>query len=568
MINHNHTIIKKQVVLLVLVLSTLVSIGQDSPLNKRLTLNIEQVRMEDALFLISETGGFNFCYNSDLIPKDSIVNVSALEGQVGPLLTKMLGTEVDFISVGNHIVIRKKEPKIEVADIVKEVEISGFIIDDATGNRMTEVTVFEDYQRKTYVTDSIGKFSFKLSSTIRSVALSIGKDGYFDTSLVIVPNRNMRLIIGMSQKPVEPTIKKLETVEIVEVENSVTVADELITSLSSKLIAVQDRKYFPAQISFLPLVGSNGINQLGTTNYFSFNIFGGMTKATKGLEIGGVLNINRQEMHGLQIGGASNVVGTDVKGMQITAGYNYAGKDAEGWQFSGVGNHVKRNMSGLQLSFGLNIVGDKAKGMQLSPLFNYARNISGVQFGLINVSDTINGVAIGLLNISRSGYVRIELEGSDVLHNSFRFKSGTNYLYTILEGGISWGNGMEAYGIGAGLGARVEYAKKRMFSEFDTDVFWIMENQAPAFDLNIVVRFSPTLGVVVAGPVELHVGPTFNYHHSNQKNPDGTYRSELGFFPFYRNERTDMDLLQQMWIGVKGGLQFNLNWKKSKKKVQ
>ena len=566
MINHKHTLVKTLVLLPVFFLITLASIAQVSPLNKRLTLNIEQVRMEDALFLISETGGFNFCYNSDLIPKDSIVNVSALEGQVGPLLVRMLGNGVDFISVGNHIVIRKKEKRIEVSDIVKEVEISGFIIDDATGNRMTEVTVFEDYQRRTYRTDSIGKFSFKLPSSIRSVALSVNYHGYFDTSLVIVPNRNMRLIIGISPKPAERKMKEASPIEIVRVRKDLTAADELILNLSSQERAIPTKKYFPAQISLLPLVGSNGIMQIGTDNYFSLNIFGGMTKGTKGLEIGGALNINRQQMHGLQIGGAANITGTDVKGMQITAGYNYAGNDAVGWQFSGVGNHVKRNMNGIQLSFGTNIVGNEARGMQISPLVNYARKIKGVQLGLINISDTIHGVAIGLLNISRSGYVRMELEGSDVLHSSFRFKSGTNYLYTILEGGVRWGNGMEAYGVGAGLGARVEYAKKRMFSEFDTDVFWIMENQAPAFDLNIVVRFSPTIGVRIAGPMEFHIGPTFNYHHSNQKNADGTYRSELGFFPFYRNERIDMDLLQQMWVGIKGGIQFNLNWKRPKKK--
>lgn len=617
-----------KLLLLVFVLSFVVeSAAQEKPLERRLSLTIEQVKLEDALFLISETGGFNFCYNSKLLETGKLVDVNAADETVSSILKKLFGNGMDVVPVGNHVILRNKNIQSAVQP-EQQIEISGLVIDDHSGQRIPNVTVFEDFRKKAVQTDANGRFSIQLPSSIRSVALSFGKSGYVDTSIVIIPQKSMRLIVGVAREGVIGPVAVIPPTELVA---GASDADQNppSTTENPSTQTRKPRRTVPVQISAFPMVGSNGINQFGTDNYFSFNVFAGITKGVKGFELGSVANVNLENMYGLQIAGAANIVGADVRGIQITQGYNYvgqdakgtqlsmagnhvkgsmtgvqatmagnivmgnfsgwqmtvlanislgrmngfqlaqgynyAGKDAEGVQISGIGNHVRQNMVGWQLSSGVNLVENDFRGLQMTALLNYARKVKGVQFGIINISDTIQGVAIGLVNISKNGYLRVEQESSDLLHNSLRFKSGTNSLYTILESGVRWGNGLAGYAFGAGLGARVEYAKKRMFSEFDIDAFWMVETHVPVTELNVVTRFSPTIGVKIFGPVELHVGPTFVYHHSNIKDAnDGTFNTKLGFFPFYRDERYDINLLQQMWVGIKGGVQFNLNWRKAK----
>jgi hypothetical protein len=535
--------------------------AQENPLERKLSLSIEQVKLEDALFLISETGAFNFCYNSTLIEGRKPVNVQVNGKAVSAILSDLFGEQMDFLPVGNHIIIRKRVVT-ESIQTEQQVEISGLVIDDWSGQRLANVTVFEDFRKKAVQTDEQGRFSFKLPGTIRSVALSLSKVGYMDTSIVILPQKSMRLIVGMARVGVSGPVA-VRTPGEIRLNGSETFADMPLPPTDEQPKTFRPKTPTPVQISAFPMVGSNGINKIGTDNYFSFNVFAGLTKGVKGVELGSVANVNREQMYGFQVAGAANIVGTDVKGWQLTSGYNYVKGDATGVQTSGIGNHVVGSMVGWQYSMGINIVQGEAEGLQMTGLLNYARKIKGVQFGLINISDTIKGAAIGLINISKNGYLRVEVGSNDVLHNNLRFKSGTNAFYTVLEGGARWSStGYAGYGVGGGIGSRVVYAKKRMFTEFEVDVLWMNENQALNFDLNLIHKFSVTLGVRVAGPMEFQVGPTFVYHHSMARSADGSFNSELGFFPFYREERPDIGLLQQMWVGIQAGIQFDLNWRR------
>ena len=600
--------------------------GQENPLERKVSLTVESVKFEDALFLISQTASFNFCYNSNLVPKDSLVSIQAADNSVQTILASLFSDGKEFLPVGNHVVIKQRQTTIPQDNMLGNALISGFVIDDWTGNKVSDVVIFEDYQRKTYQTDSDGRFAIDIPKTIRSVALSLSAPGYFDTTFVIIPSKSQRTIIGLSPVNVISSVPSKPADQIVD-DGPLNQNNLLLTEEPVEFNVEESKLKIPLQVSVIPGVGTNGLHRLGVDNFLSMNLFGGMTKGVKGLEIGTLININQMQMYGVQVSGIANIVKGEAIGIQLSGGYNSVSSRVIGLQFGGVANHVKGNVSGwqiagiyninqqdfygFQIATGVNFVSGKAKGFQFSGIsnlaihgdgsgqatwgynhsggttnfqmglanyskklrgiqigaFNYAKKVNGLQLGWINVSDTLHGVALGMINISKSGYMRVEIEGSEVLHNSIRFKSGTNAFYTIFEGGVRWSsNGFAGYGVGGGIGARAEYAKKRMFSEFDTDVFWMNENQAPNFNLNLIVRFSPTIGVRVAGPLEIHVGPTFIYHHSTLKNPDGTYNSELGLNPFYRNERTEMDLLQQMWVGVKGGIQFNLNWRNPKKK--
>ncbi|MDP6908601.1 MAG: hypothetical protein QF371_03800, partial [Flavobacteriales bacterium] len=203
------------------------------------------------------------------------------------------------------------------------------------------------------------------------------------------------------------------------------------------------------------------------------------------------------------------------------------------------------------------------KGFQMGALVNYAKKMRGIQFGLVNVTDTLKGIAFGLINVSKNGYMRVEIQGSDLLHTSVRFKSGTRSFYTVFQGGVRWKPLGSAYGGGFGLGSRIDLTK-RFFSEFEIDNVYVREHNGNGPFLGILVRTTPSIGIRIVGPLEFHVGPTLTYHYANSRfSANGNISSELGLSPFYRSVSTSQ--LHQIWVGVKGGIQFDLNWKKPKK---
>ncbi|MDP6908294.1 MAG: STN domain-containing protein, partial [Flavobacteriales bacterium] len=352
--------------------------AQENPLERSLTLTIDQVKVEDALFLISQTGGFNFCYNSKLISTDSLVNVHAKGGSVETILKELLGSEMRFINVGNHVVIRRKPPEIE--STMGSVTISGFVVDDRSGNQISGVTVFEDFQRRTYKADEQGKFSFTLPKTIRSVALNLSRPGYRDTSIVVLPKENARIIIGLSllsvSEPIETRIPEEVSVNQAKDPGS----DEFISQPQNEMAQFNRNKLVPIQFSLVPMVGTNGLNKIGTDNYLSVNIVAGLTKGLNGLEVGVLLNATRRQMYGIQVSGAANITGTDAMGVQSAMVFNYVGERFFGLQVGGVGNHVRGDFTGAQFSMGYNLSLSNFEGWQMTGGANYvSKNFKGVQ---------------------------------------------------------------------------------------------------------------------------------------------------------------------------------------------
>ena len=206
---------------------------------------------------------------------------------------------------------------------------------------------------------------------------------------------------------------------------------------------------FPYQISFVPPLSTNGINNRLSTNQLSINILAGHSGAIKGLELGGIANLVSGPVHGIQASGCVNVVGGPVRGTQLAgfanldrsgceglqlAGFvNVSNDTSRGMQAAGFGNVLNGSFEGLQAAGFLNvtngsvqgfqaagfanILSDSLRGIQASGFYNQCGNaVEGGQFagfmnlcggrlhgvqasGFLNVTKTLHGLQLGFINV-------------------------------------------------------------------------------------------------------------------------------------------------------------------------
>ena len=179
------------------------------------------------------------------------------------------------------------------------------------------------------------------------------------------------------------------------------------------------------QFSLFPGISTNGIQSGSFFNKYSFNLFGGLSRGNRILEIGPFSNAAIRSTSGIQLSGLANIVGANAflnttvsgefelrhqdyesndKGIQFAGFLNYVRNHSSGIQFAGVLNVVGQNVSGVQLSGVGNSAGWAAVGLQIAGLYNIAkRSMAGVQLSsLFNYTDgQLSGTQIGLINKAR-----------------------------------------------------------------------------------------------------------------------------------------------------------------------
>ncbi len=250
----------------------------------------------------------------------------------------------------------------------------------------------------------------------------------------------------------------------------------------------------PFQISFVSPLGTNGLEGKNVVNNLSFNMIGGYAAGLHGLEFGGVYNIERAYVKGMQFAGIANIVGEEVDGIQFagftnissgtvdgaqfsgfaninrgyTKGVQFAGfaniiaDRADALQFAGFCNVVKGDVKGVQVAGFTNITGGDVDGLQISGFFNRARNLKGMQIGVINVCESVeDGVAIGLLSFVKNGLRQVEISGNEALNTVVAYKTGTEQFYNILAIGAQYMGDTFRWGVGYGVGTQFNMKPQR-----------------------------------------------------------------------------------------------------------
>lgn len=585
-----------------------------SILDKSISLDVRNQRLDHVLEILSNKGGFYFSYNSSIIRRDSLVSVSANNRSVKEILDQIFTDNYEFRISGNYIIIRKAPIKLTLVTNKAMTDdkiyvVSGYILDDKTGEQIHNASIYEKRLLASTLSNEEGYFKLKLKSKSKTAALTVSKELYEDTTVMIEPKYNQQITITIV--PVENSVGMItispedyfvpdslkvrvvtetgveeytyKRVDSMKVEK--TSIGRFFLSSKQKIQTLNVKKFFterPYQVSLTPGLSSHGKLSPQVINHFSLNVFGGYTGGTNGLEIGGLFNIDKKYVQYAQFAGLFNVVGGHVRGMQVAglsntvldsvkgfqvAGiknmvkgkftgmqvggvYNHVSDSVKGFQVAGVGNFVKEKVVGTQIAGVGNVAAKTVDGTQIAGVFNYAKKLKGVQIGLINIADSSEGYSIGLINVIFKGYHKLTFSTNELLNVNASFKTGNYKLYSILYAGMNAKEREQAYSFGYGLGKEFRLGKTFSINpELSSQYLYL-----GSWDyFNLVNRANLNFTVKLGKYVSLFAGPSFSVYHTNQ---------DVGFadylYPIPKSAKTTYEFSSRTrgWLGWNAGISF------------
>ncbi|MBS4066500.1 MAG: hypothetical protein KGZ74_18205, partial [Chitinophagaceae bacterium] len=309
-------------------------------LNKSITVQVNKQRLDNVLEIISNNGNFYFSYNSSIVKRDSLVSLNFTNKPVREVLNYLFNNRYDYIESGNYLILRRKA--ITIAATVKQSPtedknyyLAGYIIDEFTGERLNNASIYEPDQLASDLTDGQGAFTLKLKSRYKTATITVSKDSYKDTTLTIQPKLNQQLIISLRPQDhfttmitVSPedyflpdTIEvKLPTGETVTYTKEDTIKVQrswigrFLLSSKQRMQSINLGKFFTTrafQISLIPGLSTQGKLSPQITTAFSVNVLGGYTGGVSFVELGGLFNITKTNVKYVQAAGLLNLVGGD-----------------------------------------------------------------------------------------------------------------------------------------------------------------------------------------------------------------------------------------------------------------
>lgn len=551
-------------------------------LDKRISFNANKQRLDDVLTIISNNAGFSFSYNSNILKRDSLVSLSVSNKTVRQVLNQLFNGAYEYKVSGNYVILRRVS--LQLTTVTKTApakdnswSIYGYVVNAETGERLSDVSIYETSHLTSTLTDANGNFKIRLKDKYKTTSLAVSKDAFEDTMVTIPQKFDLQLVIAIVPAVNEVVVSVPNSFELADTNTNSIVTDTLTAKISAgeveetgiakflltakqKIRSLNMKKFFtekPFQFSVVPGVSTQGKLSGQVVNNFSFNLFGGYTAGVNGLEIGGLFNLNKKDVRyvqgaglfnvtggsvtGLQIGGLQNTVLKNVTGLQAAGVNNYVKGDIDGLQIAGVANisggtmkglqaagvfnYQNRDVRGLQIGGVGNIGGGQVRGIQASGVFNYAKKLKGLQIGLINIADTSDGYSVGLINIVLKGYHKLSFSTNEVVNGNLSFKTGSRKLYSILQAGMNLDRKDDKlYTFGYGLGTELRVAK--WFSvnpELGSQYVYL-----GTWDyLNLLNRLDLQFNIKLGKRFSIFGGPSFSVYYSKQPAAVGGYKYNI-----------------------------------------
>jgi hypothetical protein len=516
-------------------------------LNKTVSVNIIKQPLSSVLDNISRQGNFHFSYIRDFVSDDSLVTVKATNKTVKQVLDMLFQGNCQYKEIGNQLVLQRAVKE-------KWYFVSGYITDATTGKPVSNASVYERMQLISTLTNEQGYFKFRLKERERITAISVSKELYKDTAMVIISGHDQELTAGL--KPASAiTLSVVDVNQYSHVEQ--TRLGRLFLSSRQRIQSLNLNEFFtkqPYQGSIVPGAGTHGKLGSQVVNKLSLNMIGGYTAGLNGVELAGIFNIDQKNVQYVQAAGIFNIVGGKMRGFQAAGLYNQVLDSVVGMQAASVGNvsdtmvgfqaggifNYTKSLNGLQAASIINISKGTARGMQASAGVNYAKKIDGVQagvvnytgklqgvqVGVINIADTSDGYSIGVLNIVRkNGYHQVSVSNNELTDLNITWKSGNHKLYTILMAGMSLRNNEKAYAFGAGMGHTFRISKTTdIQAEIISQTLYLGSWEYTTS----LTRFQPVLNIHLSKFITLYGGPAFTVSYQDAgATPVPGYKSVL-----------------------------------------
>jgi hypothetical protein len=353
--------------------------------------------------------------------------------------------------------------------------------------------------------------------------------------------------------------------------------------------------YRPVSIAFVPGFSTNGPASPYVSSSFSLNVIGGYLGQVHGVELGGVFNLEEDEVVGYQAAGVFNILGGRFIGLQQAGVFNIIGGSFEGAQqagiinivdngfigaqmagvvnvvggsfagaqMAGVANVAAGGFTGAQLSGVVNVAGEQMSGAQLAGVVNVADEFSGAQIGLVNIAGRGRGLQLGLVNIAEemdvpigllsiveNGQFHVNAWATEFSPVNVGIKTGSNTIYNVFMLGVSPnGESTRVFG-GIGLGGHIPM--NRFFVDIDllshgvfTGPDWFPEGGS-----DLLSSLRVTGGWQLADGLALTAGPTMSVWVSEREDGAAVPFYDAPLYQWHGSENV------RIWPGFTIGLQL------------
>ncbi len=391
--------------------------AQNNLLSRKVNLSTDNQSIKNTLRDIGRTTDLKFSYNTEIINGDSLISYSYNDLAVEDCLDEIFKEDVRYKVSGDHIILLKESDK--KAKKLKHT-ITGIITDSQSKQKIQYVSIYDVDEKYSTITNSNGYYKLEIPTEENYRGLSYCKKGYIDTVIVIRSAEHSRIDIELDPSIIidPPKFQQIESVVEERPLSNFFIPQEVIIN-ANNLDHVSDTRF--AQVSLLPSIGTNLSSYGVVENNLSFNILAGYSKAVKGVEIGSLLNIVKENVSGVQLSGLGNMVGGKFRGVQTGGLFNINTKSVIGAQVSGLLNTALDTVTGIQLAGITNILKGRMNGAQVSGIYNMTtKNVDGIQLtgfanlalkdvklmqisGFTNIGQNVDGVQIaGFANFAQS----------------------------------------------------------------------------------------------------------------------------------------------------------------------
>lgn len=530
-------------------------------LNKLVSIHVKKARLAALLDTLAMMNSFYFSYSDDQVKGDSLVTLSVTNQPLRMVLDTLFKGNVDYKETPGYVILRLAPNNLTMqaeTDGSKEQSyyISGYVLDERTGLALANASVYEKRLLVSTMTNQKGFFKIRIKSA-GIVTLTVSKEFYKDASV------NFLSDVSISLKPDNATYNA----DLNPSKAEKNWLGRIFISSAQRMQSVNLGGYFatvPFQTSFTPGLSSHGMMSSQVVNHFSINALGGYTAGLDGVELGGLFNINKQDVRYLQLAGLFNVVGGNfsglqlsgignnvlkkVEGLQVGGIYNMVSDSVKGGQVAGILNYNKKDSKGFNLAGIANITGNKAEGIQIAGILNKAKVMNGFSFGVVNIADTLNGYAVGLLNLSRNGYHQLMVYSTEIAPANLAFKTGNQKLYTVLFAGINPDRPITYFTLGFGIGHEFAFSDRYYLAAELSSQTLLANKWDKSYLIN---RLSTIMNFKVSPKISLFAGPSFNLYYKQSSDQlseqQQIIKNKLGLMRIGNN---------QGWIGWTAGLSF------------
>jgi carboxypeptidase-like protein len=379
-------------------------------LEREVNLTLTNEKVSSALNKIQEQTGLVFSYQPSVLSNLGTVSLQLRHKTVREALALIFPKNITYKSKSNYIILKEKPVEKET----KKAELSGYVYDKNTDKKLPNVTIYDKNTLQSVTTNEYGYYSISMPDN--NQCLSVNKENYRDTCVSFTYLKDK--LTNISIDPVSDSVRARDSLFWKQRLHDFSESTNLFFKRFKgyvNTINVKDTLTRNFQVSLLPFVGTNGLLSGNVYNKFSLNIFGGYSRGTRALELGGFFNIDREKVTGAQLAGFFNVVGDSVRGAQLAGFFNVTGKQVDGIQATGFVNMNLGKMNGVQYSGFLNLNFGDVKGMQGAGLMNInGKSMTGISMaGGLNINRySVTGLQLaGLMNITGDTLTGLSVAG-------------------------------------------------------------------------------------------------------------------------------------------------------------